>query len=490
MYHKKSEKGQALVIIALAVVGLFAFTALAIDGTRVFSDRRHAQNAADTAALAAALAKIRTPDYPPNPPGAPDLAAIAAGEDRAKSNGYVTDVTDADPTVEVRFCDEVLSLGLTPPCEGVPVGADLSEYIQVVIRLTTKTTFARIIGRQEVPSIVTAIARAQTGSSDTSSGLAAISALAPSGTGVTMNGNVTLDVINSGVFSNSNSGTCPDGSIVAVGNGNFDVDTNYTVGSVGTASGTFCSSPSINLNGDAWVPGSQIPYPPTNINPPVPSIGCSLDPITITGNVINPGTLTSQFTIPSTYGNYTFATGNYCFENGANINGNFNLTAEPGVNFRLKGGGLTINGNTSFQCDGSMLIHSVTGPGVNILGNSTTTCNDITFYMSSGTVYFSGTSANTISAPTGGDYKGLLIYLPYLNTTPLKIEGNSDQHFTGSIIGVSSDITVAGNNTSFAVNSQFVGYTFTVSGNINFTVNYDPAQQYLPPESPSIELTE
>ena len=110
--------------------------------------------------------------------------------------------------------------------------------------------------------------------------------------------------------------------------------------------------------------------------------------------------------------------------------------------------------------------------------------------MSSGTVYFSGTSANTISAPTGGDYKGLLIYLPYLNTTPLKIEGNSDQHFTGSIIGVSSDITVAGNNTSFAVNSQFVGYTFTVSGNINFTVNYDPALQYLPPEGPSIELTE
>ncbi len=70
MYHKKSEKGQALVIIALAAVGLFAFTALAIDGSRVFSDRRHAQNAADTAVLAAALAKIRTPDYPPNAPDA------------------------------------------------------------------------------------------------------------------------------------------------------------------------------------------------------------------------------------------------------------------------------------------------------------------------------------------------------------------------------------------------------------------------------------
>jgi hypothetical protein len=489
MYHKKSEQGQALVIIALAAVGLFAFTALAIDGSRVFSDRRHAQNAADTAVLAAALAKIRTPDYPPNPPGAPDAAATAAGLARAASNGYTN---DADSTVEVRFCDDVLSLSLTPPCEGLPVGADSSEYIQVVIRLSTKTTFARILGRTTVPSIVTAIARAQTGSSDTSSGLAAISALAPSGTGVTMNGNVTLDVINSGVFSNSNSGTCPAGSIVAVGNGNFDVDTNYTVGSIGTASGTFCSSPSINLNGDSWVPGSQLPYPPTNINPPLPSIGCSLDPITLTGYTINPGTATGQFSLPSTYGNYTFATGNYCFENGANINGNYNLTAEPGVNFRIKGSDFTINGNTSFTCadPGGMLIHSVTGPGVNILGNSITNCSNITFYMSSVTVYFSGTSSNTLTAPSDGVYKGLLIYLPYLNSTPLKIEGNSNQHFTGSIIGVSSDITVAGNNTSFAVNSQFVGYTFTVSGNINFTVNYDPALQYLPPEGPSIELTE
>ncbi|MCI0553607.1 MAG: pilus assembly protein TadG-related protein, partial [Anaerolineae bacterium] len=59
MTNKNSEKGQALVLIALAAVGLFAFAALAIDGGRVFSDRRHAQNAADTAALAAALAKIR-----------------------------------------------------------------------------------------------------------------------------------------------------------------------------------------------------------------------------------------------------------------------------------------------------------------------------------------------------------------------------------------------------------------------------------------------
>src|SRR6266536_6197264 len=53
------ERGQALILITLAAVGLFAITGLAIDGSAKFSDRRHAQNAADTAALAGALARIK-----------------------------------------------------------------------------------------------------------------------------------------------------------------------------------------------------------------------------------------------------------------------------------------------------------------------------------------------------------------------------------------------------------------------------------------------
>ena len=59
MKFNSSEKGQALIIIAFAAIGLFAFAALAIDGSMVFSDRRHAQNAADTAVLDAALSKTR-----------------------------------------------------------------------------------------------------------------------------------------------------------------------------------------------------------------------------------------------------------------------------------------------------------------------------------------------------------------------------------------------------------------------------------------------
>jgi Flp pilus assembly protein TadG len=470
MYHKRSERGQALVIIALAAVGLVAFTALAIDGGMVLSDRRHAQNAADTAAFAAALAKIRTPNYAPSSPAAQKQAAIDAGLERADSNGY--DNNGTTNTVQVNI----------PPVSGPYVGDD--DYIQVIITSKVRMMFARVVGWAVVENKAEAVTRAQSGSSDTASGLAAISALSPSGTGVFMNGNITLDVIGSGVFSNSNSG-CPGGSIVAVGNGELFVDTDF---SVGTPSGGFCSTPSTDLNGAPVVQAPQIPYPPTNINPPVPSITCSPDPITITGNTINPGTATGQLSIPSSYGAYTFAPGNYCLDAGLSMNGDFDFTAND-VNFRIGGSGFTLNGSASLTCN-NVLFHSVSGPGVDFLGNSTSNCSNVTFYMSSGTADFSGVAVNTLSAPTSGVYKGLLIYLPYLNSTPLNINGNSLQNYTGSIIGVSSDITVAGNNTSFAVNSQFVGYTFTVSGNINFSVNYDPALQYLPPEGPAIELIE
>ena len=45
-----SERGQAIVLIAAAIVALIAITGLAVDGGLAFADRRQAQNAADSAA--------------------------------------------------------------------------------------------------------------------------------------------------------------------------------------------------------------------------------------------------------------------------------------------------------------------------------------------------------------------------------------------------------------------------------------------------------
>src|SRR5512140_2262509 len=146
MFHKSNyPRGQALVLIVFALVGMIGLTALAIDGGNAYSDRRHAQNAADTAALAAGLRKIR---------GFSDWGVIA--QNLAASNGYPP--SGPSSTVSVYLCDNVPSG--QPPCVLAQGEAHAENYIQVVITSHVKTYFAPIVGIQEVTNTVEAIAKA------------------------------------------------------------------------------------------------------------------------------------------------------------------------------------------------------------------------------------------------------------------------------------------------------------------------------------------
>ena len=54
MQKFRNERGQIIVILALAMVALIGFTALAVDGSLIYNARRQDQNTADSAALAGA----------------------------------------------------------------------------------------------------------------------------------------------------------------------------------------------------------------------------------------------------------------------------------------------------------------------------------------------------------------------------------------------------------------------------------------------------
>ncbi|HSL44703.1 MAG TPA: pilus assembly protein TadG-related protein [Anaerolineales bacterium] len=459
MKPRLQERGQALILIVFAAVGLFAFAALAIDGSRVFSDRRHAQNAADTAVMAAALAKVRGTDY------------ADAAVKRAESNGF----TLANSTVEVHLCNEA---DLAPPCEGLPAGADLTQYIQVVIRMSTPTTFARILGWQEVPTVVSAIARSVTSGAPVGGSMAAVSAMSEHDpAAIDGNGNFTLDINNGGVFSNSdnNCAFVTDGA-----SGRYEVDPGFAFDVVGD----YCPNGIPTLFGDLNRDATQIPYPP-NIQIPAPSITCSVpshhDTIT---NTYTPGYHLNKV---NGSGTVTFAPGNHCFKAGLELHGNTGMVAND-VNFLIEGGDFFYNANGSLNCN-NMLVHINGGTGVQINGNSTSTCTNVTFYATHGDVSLAGNSLNSFSAPTSGPYKGLLIYLPYGNPEPVKVTGNAGSQFTGSIIGVSSQIEVQGNTQTLALSTQIIGYTVKFSGNGDIVINYDPAKQYAQGEPTMIQLT-
>src|SRR3990170_1691367 len=106
MKHNKSEKGQALIIITFAIIGLIGLTGLTVDGGMAYSDRRPAQNAADSAALAAALAHVRETDL------------TTAAQSIATTNGYDNNGTSNTVTIST-----------TPVTSGCPAGTNSAENI-------------------------------------------------------------------------------------------------------------------------------------------------------------------------------------------------------------------------------------------------------------------------------------------------------------------------------------------------------------------------
>src|SRR5688572_12970186 len=87
--HEKKEDGQVLILIVFGLIGLIGMTALVVDGGLAYSDRRNAQNAADAAAWAAALAYGRGQDL--------ENAALSVAE----TNGYKEDGTQSAVLVSV-----------------------------------------------------------------------------------------------------------------------------------------------------------------------------------------------------------------------------------------------------------------------------------------------------------------------------------------------------------------------------------------------------
>ena len=241
MKHSKYEKGQALILIVFAIFGLVGLTGLTIDGGNVFADRRHAQNAADTAAYAAALAKVRGGDWQSD------------GLARAADNDY--DNNGTSNIVQV----------VSPPISGNYAGNP--DYIQVLITSHVDTYFARVVGIEQMTNDVVAISKTKLSGIGPLFDGEAMVALKETGTTFTTCGNPHVDIANSGIFVNSSS-SC---AMEVGGNVALEVDTAY---SVVNSSGPFCSSGNPDVTGPIVGGAEQVEYPP-RIDLPAPSITCS-----------------------------------------------------------------------------------------------------------------------------------------------------------------------------------------------------------------------
>ncbi len=452
--YKTSEKGQALVLIVLAAVGLFAFAALAIDGSAVFSDRRHSQNASDTAAFAAALALTRDPgsDW------------VQTGKDRAISNGY--DDSDGITKVYVRLCSTPMTTdeGIPLACQGLPAGADPSEYVHVYIKSVVNMTFARILGRQQVTNYTDAVVRATppevTAWFDGKAMVATMEGCRSPGDNFdpfVVGGNGTTIINNSGIFVNSN---C-DPAFTDNGNSNL-VTTTEGVCVVGGVPN--------DVNGVS-------PYPTENCGTqidldryvlPDPSSYCS-QAGTITGSggdyVATPGSF-------NTSGNQTFP----------NVSPSGTLKLQRGVYCLYNG--MSLNGNWSFTTD-------LDGDGVH---DSDT--EGVLFYVPDGDFSLNGGSTFTvhaISSTAGGISASLLnylIYIPPTNEADVTITGNNGSEFVGTILSPTSHCTLNGSGNTFSLDTQIICYNTTITGGGYINITYNDANNAITTTKPSLAPTD
>ena len=191
------EKGQTIVIIAFAMVGLLAVTGLAIDGGGLYFLRRDTQNATDAAVLAASYAKCG---------GGTDAQAIAAAEAAAAENGFVDGVDNVVVTVNI------------PPTGGGAGVAGNANFVEVIIKAEKTKYFAQLVytGPLEVSSSAIGTCNAAVGSGVYANAIVATGVGCGENSGASLSG-AGITVIG-GIASNSDgsatgAGTTVDGDI-------------------------------------------------------------------------------------------------------------------------------------------------------------------------------------------------------------------------------------------------------------------------------------
>ena len=325
----KNERGQAIILITFALIGLIGLTGLTVDGSLAYSDRRNAQNAVDSAALAAARAQIRGESVA----GAVDYLATANGYD---NNGTTNIVTLTITNTASGVC----------PSTGHDFKVEITSYL--------KTTFSTVVGIPQVTNKVVAKSRACDVSGGTSAPLYAGNAVYSTrttacGNGVSdkaiyTGGSSQLQMWGAGLGTSSTDGDCmhfPGGNVQLKRQESGTACANINSAA---PNGTGVNYSSISGQDGCGIKNYNVPViaPPADLG-----ITCAGNAVK-TNSSLSPGNYTGTFP-PS--GVTTLQPGTYCVNGDFTLNGNANLSGS-GVTIVLNTGGIQWNGSMTLNLSG------------------------------------------------------------------------------------------------------------------------------------------
>jgi hypothetical protein len=362
MRTSHSQRGQALPIVALGTVLLFASAGVAMDMGYMRYERRAMQNAADSAAVAA-TAELNYGDY------------VTAGQTDAAANGFTNGVNGVSVTVN------------TPPTLGQFAGQ--SNFVEVIVAQSVPTFFMKALGTSSVAVSARAVGHLWGGPD-------CIFALSPTATdAVLVNGSGTIDA-KCGLMDDSsatqallNNGS---GSLTTTGNG---VTGGY-------------------LNNGT---GSISPTPTTSV-PPMP------DPLAYeTAPTVGSCTHSSQVVYNGS-GSFVATPGVYC--GGILVNGTISLSLSGGTYIINGGNFTSNGTNTITSTGTGVTFYITGGASVTLNGSSTYKLTAPTTGSLAGILFFqnkSDTASATINGSNTSYFTGALYFpgaqLTYNGSGPL-----------------------------------------------------------------------
>ncbi len=427
---KSTERGQVLVLIVLAIVGLLAFAALALDGGMLLLERRRAQNAADAGVMAAALAKIQ----------GTNLFTIAL--QRAASNGFETVPGNCiPPGAEDCFMgsgDRWTVHVSNPPRSGDFAGN--SSYRQVSITSEVNTAFAHLVFSGPLQTTVEAVSRVWP-IEQIAVGNALYAATEHDCKGIWFTGTGDTVINDGNVYSNSDASEKNCQSGVQGGAGTVNVVSEGDKNKI-LVVGTF----------DEGGSGSVFPTPKENAPPDplrsVPRPNCDGLGENKGAVKINAGEVVNLD--PGIYESITFST--------------------PNSEVMLNPGMYCIYGDKGFSGNGG----KVNGTGV-------------TIYLQRGPFDLGGNTVVNLFAPeelelvdpSRVDWKGMLIYVDPENDSNVKITGTSNSTYSGTIFAPSSNCVIQGTGDSLGLlSSQVICYTVKVAGTASINITYNDSSLF------------
>ncbi|HZW03819.1 MAG TPA: Tad domain-containing protein [Anaerolineaceae bacterium] len=430
MQTSAHEKGQILILFVIGLVGLLGLTALAIDGSMVYSDRRFDQSVADSAALAGATAASDIVNglsnqlfscSDPDVINAMNLAIYAAA-DRAAANGFSGPNALALQNLSTQHGVYVTCVDGTNP-----------RHLEVKVQLSseTSTSFVHLVfGSNQIRNTVDSIVRIFP-QQPVAAGFAIVG-LEGTCDAVEYDGNIANIVNDGGVFSNG--GITKNGA-----SGHLEAEVFATVkGSCGN----------VDLNGDGSVTDG------INVAggfAPIGTVVTNQPPFKPKFNEIDCNTVPAASYNPTTK---TYSAGRHA---GFTLNNGEVINLAPGLHCLTSGIRATARGE-------------LYGYGV-------------TLYFASGSFDGNGQGKIDLTAPStaGPDIlsgkQGMLIFMDPDNPDgDVDMQGTSEANYHGTVYAPKGNIDFGGDNATGTVpeyKTQFIGWTVKMHGNPAVTVNYD-----------------